>query len=105
MPRPLSRVSGWFALLWASLLVFWLACGLGIVTDVAISPIYFVLALYPFWAFFSLFCLWLILRSVARRLIAFAPPAFAARAAFESPIAFTGAIAGCALGFGLRYRG
>jgi hypothetical protein len=57
MPRPLSSVGGWFALLWASLLIFWLCCGLGMVTDVAISPIYVIVAMHPFWSFFSLFAL------------------------------------------------
>lgn len=73
MPRPLASVGGWFALLWASLLVFWLCCGLGIITDVAISPIYVIVAMHPFWSFFSLFAIWLLLQFIARSVLVFAP--------------------------------
>jgi hypothetical protein len=74
MSRPLSSVGGWFALLWAGLLIFWLCCGLGIVTDVAISPIYVIVAMHPFWSFFSLFALWLLVRLIARSILVVAPP-------------------------------
>jgi hypothetical protein len=110
MPRPLSRVAGSFALVWMGLLVFWLACALGIVTDVTIGPMYFVLIMYPFWALFSLFSLWVALRWVALRLAAFARTAltrraFASRATWTSPLALPITIAVGALVLALGYGG
>jgi len=83
MPRPLSAVGGWFALLWTSLLIFWLCCGLGIVTDVTISPIYVIVAMHPFWSFFSLFSIWLLVRFIARSILAIAPATVADRLAWN----------------------
>jgi hypothetical protein len=73
MPKPLSQIGGWFALLWTSLLLFWLACALGIVTEVIIQPIYFVVSMISFWAFFSIFGVWQVVAFVAGLIISSAP--------------------------------
>jgi hypothetical protein len=96
MPRPLSRVGSWFALLWASLLVFWLLCSFGIVSDVVFSPVYFLVTMLPFLAFFSLFSLWLVVRFLALRVMAFAPRVVAVRGTWASPLALPIAIMACA---------
>jgi len=106
MPQPLSRVGGWFALLWATLLVFWIFCSLGIVTDVVLSPVYVVVTMYPFWAFFSLFSLWLVARFLALRVIAFVPRVVVPRRAWTLPFLLPIAVMVCApvmaWGYGAR---
>ena len=72
-PVPLARIGGGFALVWFGLLLFWLCCSLGIITDVAISPIYIIVPLHPFWAFFSLYSMWLIVRFVVAKITILAP--------------------------------
>ena len=58
---PLARVGALFAVLWIVLLVVWISANLGIMAAFSLSPIYFFLMMYPFWAFFSLYAgVWLI---------------------------------------------
>jgi len=92
MPPPLSRIGGWFALVWAAFLLFWFCAAFGIVTDVVISPIYVVVAMHPFWAFFSLFSLCLGVQFVGTRLMSFAPPVIVKRAVDTLPFVFPIAI-------------
>jgi hypothetical protein len=105
MSRPLSSVGGWFALLWAGLLIFWLCCGLGIVTDVAISPIYVIVAMHPFWSFFSLFSLCLLVRCIARSVLLVAPPTVVNRPipAWTSPFVLPVAVTAFSLIMALQY--
>ena len=72
-PPPLGRMSGLFALAWFGLLLFWLLCALRIISDVAISPIYIVVPLQPFWAFFSLYSIWLVVAFMGEKIVALAP--------------------------------
>ena len=76
-PPPLARIGGGFALAWSGLLLFWLAQSLGVVTNVAISPIYIVVPLHSFWAFFSLFPMWLAVRFLWGKIAASMPPGVA----------------------------
>ena len=55
MRPPLARVGALFAVLWIVLLVVWTGANLGIIAAFPLSPIYFFLMMYPFWAFFSLY--------------------------------------------------
>src|SRR3954470_17663856 len=55
MRPPLARVGALFAVLWIVLLVIWIGANLGIMAAFPLSPIYFFLMMYPFWAFFSLY--------------------------------------------------
>ena len=55
MRPPLSRVGALFAVLWIVLLVVWISANLEIMAAFPLSPIYFFLMMYPFWAFFSLY--------------------------------------------------
>ena len=55
MRPPLARVGALFAVLWIVLLVVWISANLGIMAAFPLSPIYFFLMMYPFWAFFSLY--------------------------------------------------
>jgi hypothetical protein len=55
MRPPLARIGALFAVLWIVLLVVWIGANLGIVAAFPLSPIYFFLMMYPFWAFFSLY--------------------------------------------------
>jgi hypothetical protein len=52
---PLARVGALFAVLWVVLLGVWTGANLGIMAAFPLSPIYFFLMMYPFWAFFSLY--------------------------------------------------
>jgi hypothetical protein len=78
-PRPLSRIGGWFSLFWTGLLLFWLCCALGIVTNVVIAPIYIVIAIYPFWALFSLLSVWFVIKSLIVPAFAVLPRVVVAR--------------------------
>ena len=61
MRPPLARVGALFAVLWIVLLAVWIGANLGIMAAFSLSPIYFFLMMYPFWAFFSLYAgVWLI---------------------------------------------
>ncbi len=61
MRPPLARVGALFAVLWVVLLAVWIGANLGIMAAFPLSPIYFFLMMYPFWAFFSLYAgVWLI---------------------------------------------
>ena len=61
MRPPLARVGALFAVLWIVLLAVWTSANLGIMAAFPLSPIYFFLMMYPFWAFFSLYAgVWLI---------------------------------------------
>ena len=61
MRPPLARVGALFAVLWIVLLVVWSSANLGIMSAFPLSPIFFFLMMYPFWAFFSLYAgVWLI---------------------------------------------
>ena len=55
MRPPLARVGALFAVLWIVLLAVWTGANLGIMAAFSLSPIYFFLMMYPFWAFFSLY--------------------------------------------------
>jgi hypothetical protein len=55
MRPPLARVGALFAVLWIVLLAVWISANLGIMAAFPLSPIYFFLMMYPFWAFFSLY--------------------------------------------------
>jgi hypothetical protein len=97
MPRPLSRIGGWFALLWAGLLLFWLGAALGIVTNLIIAPIYLVIALLPFWAFFSVFAAWQVVDFFSVRATFFAPQMMATYGARALPFILPAAITACSL--------
>ncbi len=61
MRPPLARVGALFAVLWIVLLVAWSSANLGIISAFPLSPTFFFLMMYPFWAFFSLYAgVWLI---------------------------------------------
>ena len=67
MRPPLARVGALFAVLWIVLLVIWIGANLGIMAAFPLSPIYFFLMMYPFWAFFSLYAgVWLIEITLSR---------------------------------------
>ena len=55
MRPPLARVGALFAVLWIVLLVAWSSANLGIISAFPLSPTFFFLMMYPFWAFFSLY--------------------------------------------------
>ena len=55
MRPPLARVGALFAVLWLVLLMVWIGANVGIIAASPLSPIYFYLTMYPFWAFFSLY--------------------------------------------------
>jgi hypothetical protein len=96
LPRQqLGRIGGWFAILWASVLTFCLLWSVGIISNVSISPIYWVVALQPFWALFSLFAIWFCVQWVATRLIPFAPRLIVVRGAQTAPFILPIAIVLC----------
>jgi hypothetical protein len=67
MRPPLAHVGALFAVLWIALLVIWIGANLGIVSAFPLSPIYFFLMMYPFWAFFSLYAgVWLMEITLSR---------------------------------------
>jgi hypothetical protein len=54
---PLARIGALFSALWFILLLIWIAASAGIVAPLPLSPLYFYLMMYPFWAFFSLYAI------------------------------------------------
>ena len=55
MRPPLARIGALFAALWLALLMIWIGASVGVITAPPLSPVYFYLTMYPFWAFFSLY--------------------------------------------------
>ena len=74
---PLARIGALFAALWLVLLTIWIGANLGIIAAPPLSPLYFYLMMYPFWAFFSLYAGACLIELVTARL----PP----RARFADP--------------------
>ena len=67
MRPPLARVGALFAVLWIVLLAVWTGAKVEIMAAFSLSPIYFFLMMYPFWAFFSLYAgVWLIEKTTSR---------------------------------------
>src|SRR5262249_8499852 len=46
-----------FSALWTFLLLVWIGANLGVVAALPLSPLYFYLMMYPFWALLSLYAL------------------------------------------------
>src|SRR5262249_57610747 len=57
MPSPLARIGALFSALWTFLLLVWIGANLGVVAAPPLSPLYFYLMMYPFWALLSLYAL------------------------------------------------
>jgi hypothetical protein len=55
MRPPLARIGALFAALWLALLMIWIGASVGVIAAPPLSPVYFYLTMYPFWAFFSLY--------------------------------------------------
>lgn len=97
MPRPLSRIAGWFAFFWVGLLLFWLGAGLGVVTNLIIAPIYFVVAMLPLWALFSVFAVWELIDFLAARVTFVVPQTSSPYKAQELRFILPVAIGACSL--------
>jgi hypothetical protein len=73
MPPPAARIGALSSALWIVLLIVWIGESFKIISPFPLSPLYFYLMMYPFWAFFSLYTVCAITDIIRAR---FVPRAF-----------------------------